>query len=110
MSVFPPELYNAATRYYDISDAAWRIKYSEAAVMISIYRIPLRELDEIIDQISIFVLLGCKNGQFDGILPSSIFFSKLVFVAQAIGDMKLYSQNQQGQRFNHWWFNPLKRE
>ena len=87
MSVFPPELYNAATRYCDISDAAWRIRYAEAAVMISIYRIPLRELDEINDQISIFVLLGCKNGQFDGILPSSIFFSKLVFVAQAIGDM-----------------------
>ena len=34
MSIFPPELFDEAARYCDLSDAAWYIRDSEAAVMV----------------------------------------------------------------------------
>ena len=37
MSIFPPELFDEATRYCDISDAAWRIRDAKAAVCNGLY-------------------------------------------------------------------------
>ena len=104
MLIFPPELF----------DAAWRIRDAKAAVMICMSWIPLsllRELSRITDQISTFVFLGYRTWQFEGILPSSILCSKLVFdrsfsqnifVAEAIGG-DTSSQNRQGHQWSHWW-------
>ena len=98
MSNFPPKLFDATTTHCNISDAAWRIRDAEAAAMVCMSWIPLSllpELGGITDHISTFILLGCRNWQFEGILPSSILCSKLVcdrdfsqniFVADAIGD------------------------
>ena len=112
MSIFPPKLFDATTRHCNISDAALRIRDAEAAAMVCMSWIPLSLLPGrggITDHISTFILLGCRNWQFEGILPSSILCSKLVgifpklFLLRMLLAMILHPQYRQIHQYSHWW-------